>query len=236
MSKPLNPKQLKFVELFLATGNATQSYLAAGYQCSKRAAETSSSALLRNPEVQKALAQATAKAAEARALTVEMALSNLWAQATATGPGTSHMARVVASKELLNYFREAAKTPPPSDTSNENTDGRGSVTDRIALYTGAFAGVADRASAEWFAELVKREAEREGPGSSQASRVAALKLAGMMLGILTQKYEHSDPNGGPIPACNLALSDADLEALDAILTRATVPPAPTDPNGNSAAS
>jgi hypothetical protein len=149
MSKPLNPKQLKFVELFLATGNATQSYLAAGYQCSKRAAETSSSALLRNPEVQKALAQATAKAAEARALTVEMALSNLWAQATATGPGTSHMARVQATKELLNHFREAAKAPPPpSDTTDENPDGSGSVTDRIALYTGAFAGVADRASAE----------------------------------------------------------------------------------------
>jgi phage terminase small subunit len=68
MITQLNPRQLKFAERYLATGNSTQSYIAAGYISRGHAAEVGAQQLLRNTEVQKALAAATAEGADRAAV------------------------------------------------------------------------------------------------------------------------------------------------------------------------
>ncbi|MDF2857905.1 MAG: Terminase small subunit, partial [Neobacillus sp.] len=44
----LNIKQKKFADFYIQTGNATESYLRAGYKAEGNAAEASASRLLRN--------------------------------------------------------------------------------------------------------------------------------------------------------------------------------------------
>lgn len=61
MSKPLNHRQLKFVERFLATGNATQAYLDARYSSSRRSAEANAARLMRDPRIQELLKPARAE-------------------------------------------------------------------------------------------------------------------------------------------------------------------------------
>lgn len=149
-NRPLNPRQLKFVERYLATGNATQSYIDAGYKAKGHSAETSASELLRKPEVSAAVAEARRKANELHGIT-----------------------------------------------------------------------------ADWYAERVKLEAEREGDGSSHAARVSALKLAGDLLGVGEKvKHEHSGPDGNPIEHDHtgtyalVSLTPGDLAAVAGLLGHA----------------
>ena len=71
-------------------------------------------------------------------------------------------------------------------------------------------------------DRMKLEAEREGEGSSHAARVKVLELLGRPFGLFPSKIEHSGPMGGPIRLNLTSLSDADLNALDAILARAAI--------------
>lgn len=52
MLENLNIKQRKFADYYIETGNATASYLRAGYEAGGHAAEAAASRLLRNVEVQ----------------------------------------------------------------------------------------------------------------------------------------------------------------------------------------
>jgi len=145
MLKELNPKQLKFVELFLTGISATEAYLQA-YGCARASADASAARLLTDTRV----------------------------------------------KALVDQHRQQATT-------------------KMGI------------SAEWLAERVKLEAEREDEGSSHAARVSALKLAGMMLGAFEERHKHelSGPGGGPIEYDGkffAALSSEDLDALDRILS------------------
>src|SRR5262245_30448950 len=122
VKKPLNPRQLAFVEKYLAGNSATEAY-AQAYGCTPDSANASSARLLADPRV----------------------------------------------KELVQKRQTDANA-------------------KLGL------------TAEWFAQRVKREAEGEGEGYTHAGRVAALRLAGMMLGLFAEKHqhEHSGPEGGPI--------------------------------------
>lgn len=100
----LNPRQLKFVERYLATGVATDSYLEAGYRCSRASAEASAARLLAVPEVQAALAQARDKAAETLELSAEWTIQRMMAEAQDRGPGSTHSARVRALELLGRTF------------------------------------------------------------------------------------------------------------------------------------
>lgn len=68
-SKPLNERQRKFAELYAATGNATQSAIAAGY--AKGSADVTGARLLGNASVAAYLGSLTAQASAARIATVE---------------------------------------------------------------------------------------------------------------------------------------------------------------------
>src|SRR4051812_23274383 len=51
MPRPLNKRQLKFVERYLLTGNATQSYIDAGFTKDRESARRAASKLLTNVDV-----------------------------------------------------------------------------------------------------------------------------------------------------------------------------------------
>lgn len=73
----LNPRQLKFVERYLATGNATQSYIDAGYTKNRDSAERRASLLLRNVEISAAIDAARTKAVQKAELTAESVLAEM---------------------------------------------------------------------------------------------------------------------------------------------------------------
>lgn len=142
MSQPLNPKQLKFVELYLAGNSAKQAYIGAGYAARGNAAETNAARLLRKAQVKAAIDLARTNAAEKHNLT-----------------------------------------------------------------------------AEWVLAGLKREAEREGEGSSHAARVKAYELIGKTFGMFVDRQEHSGPNGDPISIGGehdhrFTLTAEDLDAAD----------------------
>lgn len=104
MSTLLNPKQQKFVERWLLTGNAAQSYIDAGYKSRGNSAEAAAARLLRNVKVEKAIKDASAKGAERAAVTASWVMKNMKREATFRGRGASHMARVRATELLGRAF------------------------------------------------------------------------------------------------------------------------------------
>lgn len=96
----LNPRQMKFVEGYLSGKPASQAYIEAGYDAKGNAAESAAARMLRNVQVQSAIETARETAVANQALTVEWVLSRLKLEATRTGEGASHSARVRAA-ELL---------------------------------------------------------------------------------------------------------------------------------------
>lgn len=74
---PLNPRQARFVAEYVKTGNATQAYLDAGYQCSRSTAEKVASRLLRHAGVAAAVARARETAAKAAECNAEWVLRKL---------------------------------------------------------------------------------------------------------------------------------------------------------------
>jgi hypothetical protein len=101
------------------------------------------------------------------AVTLQDALRNLWEQATATGPGTSHMARVMASKSLLEHFRLLA--PPPGQGAAPAAGGGQTVIQRIEelvrrkMEDPGIQAAIERAAAtdEKFQDAFERVADRE---------------------------------------------------------------------------
>lgn len=96
MAQALNPKQLRFVELYLATGNATQSYVDAYDQPDRRAAEAGASRLLSNGKVCEAVEAARAKANDAIGITADWYAKRVKLEAEREGRDASHAARVSA--------------------------------------------------------------------------------------------------------------------------------------------
>lgn len=58
---PLDPRQRKFIELYLESGNQTQSYVAAGYTSNARSASVQASRLLAKPSIRDEVARRTAE-------------------------------------------------------------------------------------------------------------------------------------------------------------------------------
>lgn len=98
----LNPRQQRFVELYLSGLPASQAYRQAGYSVrTARSAESAAERLLRNVEVQAAVD----RAAERQELTVDWVLGRLKAEAVDRGEGGSHSARVRALELLGKRLR-----------------------------------------------------------------------------------------------------------------------------------
>src|SRR3990172_9468986 len=110
MARPLNPRQLKFVELYLLTGNAKQSYIDAGYKQRGDAATAGARQLLENTTVQAAINGARSRskahaehnvevftsAADRAGVTAEWVFRRLKAESECDGEEASPAARAVA--------------------------------------------------------------------------------------------------------------------------------------------
>ena len=70
MASELNPRQRAFADHYLATGNATQSYISAGYKATEEGAAVRASELLRNVKVREYIAERQSQVESTRILTI----------------------------------------------------------------------------------------------------------------------------------------------------------------------
>lgn len=75
--RPLNAKQLKFVELYLATNNPVESYINAGYKGRGKSAVSGASEILSNPVVAALVEKSRQTALERLGITAERILAEL---------------------------------------------------------------------------------------------------------------------------------------------------------------
>lgn len=77
ITKKLTQKQQKFVDEYIISGNATQSYLKAGYKVSEKVAATNASKLLRNAKVQAELDRRNAEIQSAKTMDMQEVMERL---------------------------------------------------------------------------------------------------------------------------------------------------------------
>lgn len=76
--KPLTPAQMRFCELFVSSNNATQSYIDAGFKCTKKTtAAVESSKLLRKPNITLYVDQLREKEKKRNDITTERVIDEL---------------------------------------------------------------------------------------------------------------------------------------------------------------
>jgi hypothetical protein len=101
----LTLRQQAFVEHYLCTLCATKSYIAAGYKAKNaNVAAVSGHRLLRDPKIRAAIDAALGDRSQRNHLTQDFVLASLIREANATGPGTSHSARVRALELLGKHI------------------------------------------------------------------------------------------------------------------------------------
>lgn len=98
----MTPKQQSFVDHYLIDLNATQAAIRAGY--SAHTAEQQGSRLLGNAEVAQAVRAAQSARSERVQITQDDVLRGLHREATLTGEGSTHAARVSAWHLLGKHF------------------------------------------------------------------------------------------------------------------------------------
>lgn len=102
MSKKLTPKQAAFVDEYLVDLNATQAAIRAGY--SPRTATKQGHQVLNYPHVARAIQAAQAERVERTRVTQDDVITGLLEEATYTGDGASHAARVSAWAHLGKHL------------------------------------------------------------------------------------------------------------------------------------
>lgn len=105
----LNPRQLRFIERYLSTGNATQSYIDAGYTKDPESARRAASKLLTNVDVSAAVAAHRDKATESNGITAEWYAARVKLECEREGPGSSPAARVSALKLAADLLQVGEK-------------------------------------------------------------------------------------------------------------------------------
>jgi phage terminase small subunit len=103
MTKPLTPKQRRFVAEYLVDLNATQAAIRAGY--SERTAHSIGHENLSKPEIASALATAMMQKTENIEITSDLVLQGLLKEAQFTGEGSTHGGRVQAWSKLGEYLK-----------------------------------------------------------------------------------------------------------------------------------
>lgn len=132
----LTAKQRRFVAEYLVDLNATQAAIRAGY--SAKTAYSQGQRLLKNVEVSKVVGAHAANRSEKLDLSAERVLRGLFEEATRTGEGSSHGARVSAWGLLGKYhslFTDKIEANVSADVTV--TDARGQLESLIARQLAA---------------------------------------------------------------------------------------------------
>ncbi|QAZ45943.1 terminase small subunit [Mesorhizobium sp. Pch-S] len=132
----LTDKQQRFVAEYVIDLNATQAAIRAGYAA--KTANREGSRLLSNVDIADAIARKAAEKAAALDLSAERVLKGLFEEATRTGEGSSHGARVSAWGLLGKYhslFTDKIEASVTADVTV--TDARGQLESLIARQLAA---------------------------------------------------------------------------------------------------
>jgi len=103
----MTPKQQRFADEYLIDMNATKAAVRAGY--SERSAYAQGQRLLNNDDICEYLNKARGEQQERTQITADQVLMGLYQEATATGDGTSHSARVSAWSQLGKFIGMAER-------------------------------------------------------------------------------------------------------------------------------
>lgn len=132
----LTDKQRRFVDEYLVDLNATQAAIRAGYAA--KTANREGSRLLSNVDIAAAIAAKAANTSEKLDLSAERVLRGLFEEATRTGEGSSHGARVSAWGLLGKYhslFTDKIEANVTADVTVN--DARGQLESLIARQLAA---------------------------------------------------------------------------------------------------
>lgn len=103
MDTVLKPKQMVFVQHYLATGNSTEAYVKA-YGCTKQAARASGARLLTVAAVRMAIDEAVNSSAMGATVNAAWVIDRMRLEALYSGRDSSHAARVKALELLGRMF------------------------------------------------------------------------------------------------------------------------------------
>ena len=190
--RDLTAKQERFVQEYLIDLNATQAYLRAGYKVKSTSARVQACRLLADPNIAEAIEKAKAQRSERTQITADRVLQEV--------------ARI-AFFDIRKLYREQGgglKDPHELDA------------DAAAVLVGV--DVVEMAGGgEFGGEAGLKHVPMYTKKAKIADKVAALTLAARHLGMLTDRTEHSGPDGGPIQSqTTLNMQGLTVDQLKAI--------------------
>lgn len=114
--KPLSPKQLKFVELYLSGKTATDAYTLAGYKATPAAARTNAPRLLANARVAEMIEQAREKGKGKAGVTAEWWFGRLKREATRNkNPAAARVAALRVIGQAAGFVTDSVKVSGDKD-------------------------------------------------------------------------------------------------------------------------
>lgn len=114
--KPLSPKQLLFVELYLKGQSAKQAYIGAGYKAKGSDAESAASRLLRNVKVVEAVEAAREKGKGQAGITAEWWFGRLKREATRNkNPAAARVAALRVIGQAAGFVTDSVKVSGDKD-------------------------------------------------------------------------------------------------------------------------
>jgi phage terminase small subunit len=187
----LTPKQERFVEEYLLDLNATQAAIRAGY--SARTAYSQGQRLLKNAELQDAIAKAQANRSNRTGITQDMVLSEL------AKIGFSDI------RKAIRWASNVAVAAPDERTLDQiMEDGPGEVrhalTNQVELID---SDAIDDDTAAAIAEIA--QTDRGGLKVKLHDKRAALVDIGKHLGMFKERIEHTGKDGKDLPSPTIAI-------------------------------
>jgi len=231
----LTPKQRRFVNEYCVDENATQAYIRAGY--AEEGAGQAAHKLLKNAEIQEAIAERMEELAVAASITPEWVVGQ-WAKIAQANPNDIVQVRRTCCRHCYGFGHQyqwteaeySAAVDRAVDSGKPAPDGMGGFgfnpNAEPAEDCPECGGlgiedvhVADTRKLRGSAKVLYAGAERTRNGIKihMRDKDAAVVNLARYLGMLVDKKEFSGPGGGPIPLANLTAEDLTDDQLAAIL-------------------
>jgi phage terminase small subunit len=200
--KPLSPRQLEFVRLYLGGATAKQAYIDAWYKARGNAAEVNAARLLRNAQVARLVEEARTKALDRAFTAADLTADRL----------TREIARLA--------FLDPRKLRHPDGRWKDLAELDDDTAACVAAVEFEAAPLENPDGSKTLVPVLKR--------IKLWDKNAALRTGVAVRGMVTEKHDITGRAGGPVAVDLRGLTDADLDTLGEILGRAAAnTPAPS---------
>jgi phage terminase small subunit len=184
----LDPREQRFVDLYIARPNATRAYLAAGFECTVKSAGTMATRLLNKTRIQDAVAKRQAQLAQRYEVTPEAIIAEF--------------AKIA--------FGNTADFVVINDDGTLSVDFTGVTRDQLAAINAIEEETTTSRGARGAAASVTRR-NKFKLSDKQKALIELAKLARMYP---AERTELTGADGGPIQTANLHAHKIDIESLE----------------------